>query len=104
MFKVSRATPGQSVRDNLKTCHHRCLHKDTCAHECCKVGVSVKTKAPVTGMMESYRQGLKTKLDNITGTPNRKRLKVLEVVTYVCLLQVITTEYVRTEFISDSHI
>ncbi|KAK2182930.1 hypothetical protein NP493_332g03054 [Ridgeia piscesae] len=72
---VSLGSPGQSLRDNFKACNHRCLHKDTCAHECCKFGVSVKTKAPVTGMMESYRQGLKTKLDNITRTPNLKRLK-----------------------------
>ena len=72
--------PGRGLRENYKVCNHRCLHKDTCAHECCKVGIPVKTKAPVSGMMESYRQGLKTKLDNISGTTNCKRLKVMKII------------------------
>ncbi|XP_041453765.1 probable ATP-dependent DNA helicase HFM1 [Lytechinus variegatus] len=70
-----------------KPCSHRCLDKDTCAHDCCKFGIPVRPpprpRAPSTKRLQTPDQGLPTTGSNtsmnsydpksIATTPSRSR-------------------------------
>ncbi|CAH1800545.1 unnamed protein product, partial [Owenia fusiformis] len=77
---------------NRRPCSHKCTNKDTCAHECCKLGIAIKRpqvqKAPnmernkekmsvneKIGRMDHYMNGLKNQVEKIPQTPNIKRMK-----------------------------
>lgn len=58
-----------------RECNHLCKNKDLCAHDCCKLGVSVPKKRLADQEFSSYLKDLKTRCDTMNQTP-AKRLKM----------------------------
>ncbi|XP_008294380.1 probable ATP-dependent DNA helicase HFM1 [Stegastes partitus] len=60
-----------------RQCNHFCKNKSLCAHDCCKVGVTVarKRSANQESSFSSYLQDLRIRSDTLTQTPV-KRLKM----------------------------
>uniref|UniRef100_A0A3B4ZIL6 Probable ATP-dependent DNA helicase HFM1 n=1 Tax=Stegastes partitus TaxID=144197 RepID=A0A3B4ZIL6_9TELE len=73
LFFLLRASDVGSKRQ----CNHFCKNKSLCAHDCCKVGVTVarKRSANQESSFSSYLQDLRIRSDTLTQTPV-KRLKV----------------------------
>ncbi|XP_041659142.1 probable ATP-dependent DNA helicase HFM1 [Cheilinus undulatus] len=62
---------------NKRHCNHLCKKKDLCAHDCCKVGVTVARKRPSNqeSSFSSYLDDLKSRSNTLAQTPV-KRLKI----------------------------
>uniref|UniRef100_A0A3Q3LJC4 Probable ATP-dependent DNA helicase HFM1 n=1 Tax=Labrus bergylta TaxID=56723 RepID=A0A3Q3LJC4_9LABR len=62
---------------NKRQCNHFCKNKDLCAHDCCKVGVTVARKRSTNqeSGFSSYLNDLRNRSDTLAQTPV-KRLKV----------------------------
>ncbi|KAJ0012169.1 hypothetical protein NQD34_013144, partial [Periophthalmus magnuspinnatus] len=58
-----------------RECNHLCKNKELCAHECCKIGVTIPKRQVANREFSSYLNDLKTRYDTIIQTP-AKRLKV----------------------------
>ncbi|XP_065809388.1 probable ATP-dependent DNA helicase HFM1 [Labrus bergylta] len=69
---TSFAEPG-----NKRQCNHFCKNKDLCAHDCCKVGVTVARKRSTNqeSGFSSYLNDLRNRSDTLAQTPV-KRLKM----------------------------
>ncbi|XP_044530775.1 probable ATP-dependent DNA helicase HFM1 [Gracilinanus agilis] len=57
-----------------RDCHHHCKNKDTCGHDCCKIGVAQKSEVKVP-TFSSYLTDLRHR-DAISSVPPVKRLKM----------------------------
>uniref|UniRef100_A0A3Q4G5E7 Probable ATP-dependent DNA helicase HFM1 n=1 Tax=Neolamprologus brichardi TaxID=32507 RepID=A0A3Q4G5E7_NEOBR len=75
LFKCSFADLG-----NKRLCNHFCKNKAFCAHDCCKVGVTVtrKRSANQETSFTSYLKDLRSRCDTFAPTPV-KRLKVSKI-------------------------
>uniref|UniRef100_A0A3B4EXM0 Probable ATP-dependent DNA helicase HFM1 n=1 Tax=Pundamilia nyererei TaxID=303518 RepID=A0A3B4EXM0_9CICH len=75
LFKCSFADMG-----NKRHCNHFCKNKAFCAHDCCKVGVTVtrKRSANQETSFTSYLKDLRSRCDTFAPTPV-KRLKVSKI-------------------------
>ncbi|KAM4552713.1 putative ATP-dependent DNA helicase HFM1 [Odontesthes bonariensis] len=62
---------------NIRECNHFCKNKNLCAHDCCKVGVTVgrKRSADQKSTFSSYLKDLRNRRDTLVQTPV-KRLKM----------------------------
>ncbi|XP_047445151.1 probable ATP-dependent DNA helicase HFM1 [Mugil cephalus] len=62
---------------NVRQCNHFCKNKNLCAHDCCKVGVTVARKRSVSqdSSFSSYLKDLRSRCDTLVDTPV-KRLKM----------------------------
>ncbi|KAK7945331.1 hypothetical protein WMY93_001059 [Mugilogobius chulae] len=60
---------------NKRECNHFCKNKDLCAHDCCKIGVTIPKKRVANTEFSSYLNDLKTRSDTMVQTP-AKRLKM----------------------------
>ncbi|XP_029929862.1 probable ATP-dependent DNA helicase HFM1 [Myripristis murdjan] len=67
-----------------RQCHHFCKNKDTCGHDCCKIGVAVvlKRSANQDPSFSSYLEDLRSRSDTLMQTPV-KRLKMKMTDEYV---------------------
>ncbi|XP_027693877.1 probable ATP-dependent DNA helicase HFM1 [Vombatus ursinus] len=57
-----------------RDCHHHCKNKDTCGHDCCKIGVAQKSEMRES-TFSSYLTDLRHR-DAISSVPPVKRLKM----------------------------
>ncbi|XP_068948830.1 probable ATP-dependent DNA helicase HFM1 [Petaurus breviceps papuanus] len=57
-----------------RDCHHHCKNKDTCGHDCCKIGVAQKSEMKES-TFSSYLTDLRHR-DAISSVPPVKRLKM----------------------------
>ncbi|XP_072297913.1 probable ATP-dependent DNA helicase HFM1 [Eucyclogobius newberryi] len=60
---------------NKRECNHLCKNKNLCAHDCCKIGVTIPKKGFANLEFSSYLNDLKTRCDTMIQTPS-KRLKM----------------------------
>ncbi|XP_028283310.1 probable ATP-dependent DNA helicase HFM1 [Parambassis ranga] len=73
-----KATPDKDQDSgNKRQCNHFCKNKNLCAHDCCKVGVTVGRKRSATqgSTFSSYLDDLRTRYGALVQTPV-KRLKM----------------------------
>ncbi|XP_055007854.1 probable ATP-dependent DNA helicase HFM1 [Boleophthalmus pectinirostris] len=59
----------------MRECNHFCKNKDLCAHDCCKIGVTIPKRRAAKPEFSSYLNDLKTRCDTMIQTP-AKRLKM----------------------------
>ncbi|XP_072220468.1 probable ATP-dependent DNA helicase HFM1 isoform X2 [Leuresthes tenuis] len=66
---------------NIRECNHFCKNKNLCAHDCCKVGVTVRRKrsANQESTFSSYLKDLRNRCDTLVQTPvKRLKMKMIE--------------------------
>ncbi|XP_019357136.1 PREDICTED: probable ATP-dependent DNA helicase HFM1 isoform X2 [Gavialis gangeticus] len=63
------------TRSGNRECNHHCKNKDTCGHDCCKIGVSQKSELKRDSKFSSYLSDLRNR-SSISSVPPVKRLKM----------------------------
>ncbi|KAM4642183.1 putative ATP-dependent DNA helicase HFM1 [Discoglossus pictus] len=69
-------TSGQTVtKSGMRQCNHHCKNKDSCGHDCCKIGVSPKVDIKTDSNFSSYLTDLRSR-NSVSLVPPVKRLKM----------------------------
>ncbi|XP_029141554.1 probable ATP-dependent DNA helicase HFM1 [Protobothrops mucrosquamatus] len=76
--KTKEATCSQesvSIKNGNRKCNHHCKNKETCGHDCCKIGVSEKSNMKNESVFSSYLTDLRNR-NAESAIPPVKRLKM----------------------------
>ncbi|XP_058032630.1 probable ATP-dependent DNA helicase HFM1 [Ahaetulla prasina] len=64
-----------SIKNGNRKCNHHCKNKETCGHDCCKIGVSEKSNMKNESAFSSYLTDLRNR-NGESAIPPVKRLKM----------------------------
>ncbi|XP_039199460.1 probable ATP-dependent DNA helicase HFM1 [Crotalus tigris] len=77
-LRTNKATCSQesvSIKNGNRKCNHHCKNKETCGHDCCKIGVSEKSNMKNESVFSSYLTDLRNR-NAESAIPPVKRLKM----------------------------
>ncbi|XP_026555904.1 probable ATP-dependent DNA helicase HFM1 [Pseudonaja textilis] len=74
-YEATCSQESLSIKNGNRKCNHHCKNKETCGHDCCKIGVSEKSNVKNESAFSSYLTDLRNRNAD-SAIPPVKRLKM----------------------------